>query len=288
MNQKTDNRGDTISEKIIILTVAILVILGITAYVLWSRGLHRYVRKNSVLIHNVEHINSRYSFHFIDTEYVYYRTCSSKRQFDNFNHDSFAMQCISGDATLFEDRISKVNHNIRELSRYNDELNGSILHGKIDYDTVSRGYIFMNEDRFRRIEASIVDMIRIKPCTGFTVLIKWTYTSPKGRNSYRASYRYGMADVQRLMVQNVKKSIYMTSAEYERSLMTDSLRYDIMKRDGFRCVICGASASDGVQLHIDHILPVSKGGRTERSNLRTLCSRCNLGKRDKYDPFGKN
>lgn len=64
----------------------------------------------------------------------------------------------------------------------------------------------------------------------------------------------------------------------QRALMNDSLRYDILKRDGFRCKICGASSADGVKLHVDHIIPVSKGGRTEPGNLQTLCERCNLGK----------
>lgn len=74
----------------------------------------------------------------------------------------------------------------------------------------------------------------------------------------------------------------------ERSLMTNSLRYDILKRDGFRCTICGRSQDDGVKLHVDHIKPVSKGGRTTPSNLRTLCEDCNQGKKAKYDPFGLN
>ena len=70
--------------------------------------------------------------------------------------------------------------------------------------------------------------------------------------------------------------------------MSASLRYDVMKRDNFRCTICGRSADDGVTLHVDHIKPVSKGGKTEMSNLRTLCDYCNLGKSDKYDPSGMN
>ena len=69
----------------------------------------------------------------------------------------------------------------------------------------------------------------------------------------------------------------------QRRLMSASLRYDILVRDGFRCRICGASAQDGVKLHVDHIIPVSKGGKTEKSNLRTLCERCNLGKGDKIE-----
>ncbi len=71
----------------------------------------------------------------------------------------------------------------------------------------------------------------------------------------------------------------------QRRLMTDSLRYDVMHRDGFRCVLCGASPKrdPNIVLHVDHILPLSKGGKTEMSNLRTLCERCNLGKRDKIE-----
>jgi len=46
----------------------------------------------------------------------------------------------------------------------------------------------------------------------------------------------------------------------QRRLMSDSLRYDVMRRDGFRCRICGATQKDGVRLHVDHIVPVSRGG----------------------------
>ncbi len=35
---------------------------------------------------------------------------------------------------------------------------------------------------------------------------------------------------------------------------------------------------DGNGIHIDHIVPVSKGGKTVPSNLQVLCAKCNLGK----------
>ena len=62
-----------------------------------------------------------------------------------------------------------------------------------------------------------------------------------------------------------------------------SLRYNVLKRDNFRCVHCGASPAlnPGTQLHIDHKVPWSKGGETEEENLQTLCSDCNLGKSNK-------
>lgn len=58
------------------------------------------------------------------------------------------------------------------------------------------------------------------------------------------------------------------------------LRFQVMQRDCFKCCFCGASpATDpSVVLHVDHIVPWSKGGATASENLQTLCSRCNLGK----------
>jgi len=58
------------------------------------------------------------------------------------------------------------------------------------------------------------------------------------------------------------------------------LRYKVMLRDCFRCCLCGRSpATDrGTMLHIDHVVPWSKGGLTVYSNLQTLCEECNIGK----------
>ncbi|MBP3922045.1 MAG: topoisomerase DNA-binding C4 zinc finger domain-containing protein [Ruminiclostridium sp.] len=36
---------------------------------------------------------------------------------------------------------------------------------------------------------------------------------------------------------------------------------------------------------MDHIVPVSKGGKSIPSNLRTLCERCNIGKSDKIETY---
>ena len=58
------------------------------------------------------------------------------------------------------------------------------------------------------------------------------------------------------------------------------LRFLVMKRDNFKCCMCGRSPATtaGLELHIDHIIPWSKGGETTIDNLQTLCSDCNLGK----------
>lgn len=58
------------------------------------------------------------------------------------------------------------------------------------------------------------------------------------------------------------------------------LRFFILQRDRFRCQLCGAMASDGAQLEVDHKVPVAKGGKTTPENLWTLCHPCNNGKSD--------
>ncbi|MBA4782163.1 MAG: HNH endonuclease [Rhizobiales bacterium] len=60
------------------------------------------------------------------------------------------------------------------------------------------------------------------------------------------------------------------------------LRAKVLIRDNCICQMCGTSpAKDSeVVLHVDHIHPWSKGGETVEENLRTLCSRCNIGKSD--------
>jgi hypothetical protein len=58
------------------------------------------------------------------------------------------------------------------------------------------------------------------------------------------------------------------------------LRFQVMKRDNFRCVRCGRSPANhlGLELEIDHNTPYSQGGPTVLDNLRTLCKDCNRGK----------
>ncbi|MDB4306165.1 HNH endonuclease [bacterium] len=72
------------------------------------------------------------------------------------------------------------------------------------------------------------------------------------------------------------------SAEWrfeERRKLSAGLRYLILRRDGFRCVLCGRNAPDDrVTLEVDHIRPIVKWGRTEVDNLRTLCRDCNRGR----------
>ena len=70
-----------------------------------------------------------------------------------------------------------------------------------------------------------------------------------------------------------------------RHEISERQRFRVLVRDGFRCGTCGASplTQRGVDLHVDHIVPWSKGGETTDDNLETKCKQCNLGKGNAFD-----
>jgi len=72
----------------------------------------------------------------------------------------------------------------------------------------------------------------------------------------------------------------MSKTRNQKKAIPKRIRFEVFKRDSFKCQYCGASAPD-VLLHIDHIEPVSKGGDNNITNLITSCASCNVGKSSK-------
>jgi HNH endonuclease len=66
---------------------------------------------------------------------------------------------------------------------------------------------------------------------------------------------------------------------FKREPIPAGLRWQVFQRDHFTCVYCGRRGTDaGVILHIDHRVPVARGGGSRIDNLCTACQDCNLGK----------
>lgn len=62
--------------------------------------------------------------------------------------------------------------------------------------------------------------------------------------------------------------------------VSGTLRYDVLKRAGFHCELCGIGA-DEKALEVDHIVPRNHGGTDDPENLQALCYSCNAMKRDR-------
>lgn len=64
--------------------------------------------------------------------------------------------------------------------------------------------------------------------------------------------------------------------------ISDSLRFLVLRSAGGRCALCGITAKER-PLDVDHIIPRSRGGKTELANLQAMCSKCNRSKRNLDD-----
>lgn len=116
-----------------------------------------------------------------------------------------------------------------------------------------------------------------------TVEYKFSYTS--GGGMAQRSFTVPMTEetIAELIKVLESKLTATAFAKEQRTLMTKKLREFIKARDHFTCCNCGNSTSmePNLLLEIDHIIPVSKGGRTVEDNLQTLCWKCNRSKSNK-------
>jgi hypothetical protein len=63
----------------------------------------------------------------------------------------------------------------------------------------------------------------------------------------------------------------------KRKAISPKTRFEVFKRDGFKCLYCGAHPP-GVLLEVDHIVAVVEGGAHDMDNFATACWNCNRGK----------
>lgn len=84
----------------------------------------------------------------------------------------------------------------------------------------------------------------------------------------------------RINISEETRGEIVTKAESKIKIQA-GIRWQVFKRDVWKCVSCGRRAEDNIILHIDHIIPRSKGGKDEMNNYQTLCETCNIGKSNK-------
>lgn len=152
---------------------------------------------------------------------------------------------------------------------------------------------FISENELMVEMARVFEILSHRPSK-----TEWEALEPKfSYTTYKARYK-GWVNAWRYFFENFK-GIDLESEESTKNLNGNQLipiditaiekrtiplklRLQVLQRDNFKCVYCGASPATNtdIQLHIDHIVPFSKSGKTELCNLQTLCQNCNWGKGD--------
>ena len=72
-------------------------------------------------------------------------------------------------------------------------------------------------------------------------------------------------------------AIIMLKEYYKKKGYVRFSKYNVFLRDEFRCQYCGDHVEKRAAT-LDHVLPVSHGGRTTWENCTTACAKCNSSK----------
>lgn len=180
---------------------------------------------------------------------------------------------INGIRTDLENAI----FNITLLEKYNKDVEKVLQSESINNSKYS-------SKKFKMVEERVLRSIIYKKENFLITLKIEVYYRSNGGNVYDNKKRkYLFNDLVFVYNEWNRGNKFEETINQERKIMNDYIRYNVLKRDNFSCQICGITAKDGAKLQVDHIIPVSKGGKTVMSNLQTLCERCNIGKSNKTE-----
>ena len=217
-------------------------------------------------------LNKKYSFVKLNNKYIYENEYSHK-SLDRANASDIVLYHIENNINNIREYILEAYRNKFKYDKYIEEYNN--INKRTDTSLINK--IGFDENKFYRIEKRILEKEKTSDKVyNISVCVSIKYETKKTRYTKDRVIGYQQLCDLYMQWRNGKK--YAETSKRERKYMNDKLRYDVLKRDNFTCQKCGMTAKDGAKLHVDHIIPVSKGGKTTMSNLQTLCDRCNIGK----------
>lgn len=108
----------------------------------------------------------------------------------------------------------------------------------------------------------------------------------KEQISLLTDWLLALIDKEEAVNENSEKKPTLNSTDFNKLAdkkihVMPALRWQVFQRDHWRCLSCGRTSEDGIILHVDHIIPRSKGGQDHLDNYQTLCEICNIGKSNK-------
>ena len=282
--------SDTIKIRALYILFIVLILAGIVTgiYFIIKKALEnkasQLILKNSKRYAQICEINKSFAFYPLTEFYTRKWKLNTKQKFDHFNYEKAFLEWIEQCLSEFERIIYESAQNKAMYARY--EMRFSGLADFANKDEVKK--YALPYGLYNKQERKMTDGITLKPVLFPYFECQKSYTSPKGQNHYYDCYHFDLEQTKLYIKKYKEIQANRNSSKAERAKMSPKLRYEVLKRDNFRCVLCGRGQSDGVKLHADHIRPIAKGGKTVLSNLRTLCEDCNIGKSDSFDEFGKN
>ena len=266
-----------------ILLVLFIVIIVISIVIFVHVEYIDFVKEHSLLLKKVIDINKKYCFNDIE-EFHLIHYYDNELSYDKINERDYLVYELVFEKNEVKNAMSNVLENQNIYDFYKDEITSIKIFGEFDTEVTLK-----NADKLLRIEKKLFNKLVKKPTIIFEIEVTLYLTNIEGRVLDEKSKTFDAIEIEDILVRLEDKTndfyhdkeIWDSICLVERGKVSNRMRFAIYDRDNHRCKKCGRRTDN---LEIDHIIPISKGGKSTYDNLQTLCHWCNIEKSNKIEP----
>ena len=249
------------------------------------RKIKRFLNENSEALSTLLCLNEKYKNKlYCDSIYNVAHTYDNADYFEDISCKDYLIYMLQERKNEILQKMKIVEFCKRNYTSYINDVKKIDSFGK--FRNPIDGY---DSDELLNAEKKMFNGYKIKPPTDFKVKIKLYCAKMNGEIVDYKEQTFGKTEViyliDRLNDRNGyyynDRGIWDSLCRVERGKVSNKLRFEILERDGYKCRYCGRG-EDECSLQIDHIKPISKGGKSTYDNLQTLCEHCNKQKDNKY------
>ena len=231
-----------------------------------------FVEYHSIALRKLKEINSKYVFVSVKNHNMTHNY-DNEKFYKNISPADYLTYQLVYQKKQIQQSIDNAKQNQRLYKVYIQNVN-SIPLARYDTENIPRNINKVNAIEKKRFNFGIQ-----KPDISFNIKVVLNLTKINERFITSKSASFSSEEIEHIIERLNQKygnrylndDIWEAICRVERGRVSNKMRFSIYERDGHRCKKCGATRN----LEVDHIFPISKGGKSTYDNLQTLCHKCN-------------
>ena len=238
-----------------------------------------FVKRHSIFLSTLDDINKKYTF-YPRTKYDQKHTYDN----ENFFHDISAADYLIYQLQFLSFQVlEQIKHMYTNQNRFREYMRAvESIKIRGQYNKSTKGWIVKLLNHYEKI---IFKKKIQSPDLEYSITVTLYLSKINGQVYAKKSQTFRSPDILKWIERLNNKSgtfyrdryIWESLCRVERGKVSNKMRFAVYKRDGYRCRYCHRTERSA-RLEVDHIIPISKGGKSTFDNLQTLCHECNVRK----------
>ena len=269
---------------LLVVLVAVAVAVAFGGYAIYKhidKKYEEFIFEHSIAIKKILEINSRYHFEEVPDLDMQHSYDNPNFYIDISPLDYLTYQLVHQQSEVLR-AIDSAERNKKVFSDYLNSLKEIQEFDKYDTEELPPF------EKIRKAkEQKLFDNAKINPITNLTIRVIINLTKINGEYRTAKSDSFNSSEIKQIIKRLSQQDgafytngdVWQSICRVERGKVTNKIRFAVYERDGNRCRRCGSI----YDLEIDHIYPISKGGKSNFGNLQTLCHTCNSLKSNRVE-----